>query len=209
MPGLAPIIALLVTVACVGSSPPVQAPDCPPPPDPTATLVGAWQAYQPDQPLNWTVNVRRRLFALQALLLSAGMYGEPPSPPEHAYAQYADQFVRDLGSSRNGGLADALNSLAATLEASRDASDAELASNCGLLLARRALRDDPVGVSADWVVQAATNGFAPYFQTSVQQLVREHAEACSIDVGAAPEAVLTCTLHRVGFSSHSEVLSLH
>jgi hypothetical protein len=192
---------MLATLGCVLPRPAAAPPDCAPLPDPTETLAAAWQAYQPDEPLNWTIGVRRRLFALQALLLSAGMYGEPPTPPATAYAHYAPQFVRDLGASRNPGLAEALGKLSAALESNRDRPDADLAHNCGLVLARRALRADAVGVSTDWVVQAATNGFAPYFQTSVQQLVRDHALACSAspDVGGVPEAVLTCTLRRVGF----------
>jgi hypothetical protein len=199
MPGLAVIVALLATAASVYAWPATPSEDCKPPPDPIATLAAAWQAYQPDQPLSWTVNVRRRLFALQALLLSAGMYGEPPLPPTTAYERYAPLFVRDLGASRNEGLALALTTLATKLEASRDAPDADLADNCGLLLARRELRDDRVSIATDWVVQAATNGFAPYFQASVQQLVRDHALACSADVDNPPETVLTCTLQRVGF----------
>lgn len=195
------VAAMLVTAGCALPRPAAIAPDCAPLPDATESLAQAWQAYQPDQPLSWTVSVRRRLFALQAMLLSAGMYGEPPVPPHSAYAQYAPQFVRDLGASRNRGLAEALGNLATTLESSVDRAEAELATNCGLLLARRSLRADPINVATDWVVQATTNGFAPYFQTSVQQLVREHAVACSAssDVHARPEAVLTCTLRRVGF----------
>jgi hypothetical protein len=148
-------VAMLVTAGCNVLRPAAAPPDCPPPPDPTETLTTAWQAYQPDQPLNWTVSVRRRLFALQALLLSAGMYGEPPASPATTFAQYAPQFVRDLGASRHHGLADALRKLAATLESFRDKPEADLAPNCGLVLARRSLRADPVSVATDWVVQAA------------------------------------------------------
>ena len=199
MPTLSIIVALLLTAAYVHARPAAADSDCAPPPDPTATLVEAWQAYQPDQPLHWTVNVRRRLFALQGLLLSAGMYGEPPMAPATAYAEYAPRFVRDFGASRNPGLADALTTLATTLETSQSTSDTDLAANCGLVLARQLLREDPVGVATDWAVQAATNGFAPYFQASVQQPVREHALACNDEVGGVPEAGLTCTLRRVGF----------
>jgi len=192
---------MLVITGCVLPRLAGTTPDCAPPPDPAETLTQAWQAYEPDRPLTWTISVRRRLFALQALLLSAGMYSEPPIPPATAYAQYAPQFVRDLGASRNPGLAEALGKLAVTLESNRDFREADLGGNCGLVVARRALRGDPVGMSTEWVVQAATNGFAPYFQTSVQQLVREHALACSAspDVSGVPEHVLTCTMRRVGF----------
>jgi hypothetical protein len=176
-------------------------PLCEPLPDPTATLATAWHEYRPDQPLPWTLSIRRRLFALEALLLSAGMYGDPPLPPAITYSEHAHQFVRDLGASRNQGLADALTKLAATLEASREQADSELAPNCGLLSARHSLREDPVSVATDWAVQAATDGFAPYFQASVEQQVRHYAVTCSgsEDVQTVPEAVLTCTLRRVGF----------
>jgi hypothetical protein len=51
-------------------------------------------------------------FRVQALLLSAGMYDDrQPAAPSSVYADYAPQFVRDLGMSRNPGLADALKNL--------------------------------------------------------------------------------------------------
>jgi hypothetical protein len=166
----------------------------------TRTLEQAWQAYQPDQPVSPAVTVRRRLFALQVLLLSAGMYDEPPSDPGRVYAQYAPQFVRDFGMSRNPGLAAALGKLSGTLEHVRDRADADLGTNCGLILARRALREDPVNVSTDWVLQTITWGLAATFQSSIRQLVHEAAQACNAqpDVAGRPEAVLACTMHRVG-----------
>jgi len=66
------------------------------------------------------VNVRRGLFAFQAVLLSAGVYAEPPSEPAGMYEQYAPQFVRDFGMSRNPGLAGALDKLSQTLEQLHD-----------------------------------------------------------------------------------------
>lgn len=128
--------------------------------------------------------------------MSAGMYGEPPSDPAAVYAQYAPQFVRDFGMGRNPGLAAALDKLSQTLQQNRERSDGELDNNCGLILARRLLHNDPVGVSTDWVLQTITWGFAPTFQESIRQLVHGHAQACSSEPDA--ESVLACTMRRVG-----------
>jgi hypothetical protein len=191
---------LAVTSGCAMPAPPPRASNCSSLPDVTDALARAWQMYQPDSSLSWTVTIRRRLFSLQALLLSAGMYAEPPDDPAAVYPRYATQFVRDLGASRNLETAAALNRLADTLERVRARSDAGLGANCALVQARRALRNDPDGVTTEWIVQTVTLGFAPYFQASVQQLVREHARACSTlpEIATAPEPILTCTLRRVG-----------
>jgi hypothetical protein len=195
-------LATLVAVAsgCTLLASPSPAPTCAAPPDAADVLARAWHAEEPDSSLPWTVNSRRRLFSLQALLLSAGMYGEPPEDPTVVYPRYAAQFVRDLGASRNAETAAALVKLADTLDEARYRSDSEFAANCALVQARRALRDDPSDVATDWVVQTVTFGFAPYFQTSVQQLVKEHALACrgDLELPTAPEAILTCTLRRAG-----------
>jgi hypothetical protein len=102
---LAVVRSALVTGLLLGCNRLLPAPttiDCPPLPDANQTLAQAWQAYQPDQPLSLPVTVRRRLFAFQALLLSAGMYDDQPAAaPSRVYAEYAQQFVRDLGMSRN------------------------------------------------------------------------------------------------------------
>jgi hypothetical protein len=179
---------------------PSPAPTCAAPPDAADVLARAWHAEQPESSPPWTINIRRRLFSLQALLLSAGMYAEPPDDSAVVYPRYATQFVRDLGSSRNADTAAALGRLADTLEHVRAKSDADLSANCALVHARRTLRDDPTEVTADWVVQTVTFGFAPFFQTSVQQLVKEHALACrdEPELATAPESILTCTLRRVG-----------
>jgi hypothetical protein len=161
----------------------------------------AWQAYQPDQPMSLAVTVRRRLFAFQALLLSAGMYDDqPPTDPTTMYADYAPQFVRDFGMARNPGLAAALNKLNRKLQDVRQDSESKLGVNCALILARRALREDPLDVSTDWILQTVTWGFAAYFQSSVRQLIHEHAQTCSSqpEVASSPEAVLDCTIRRVG-----------
>src|SRR5262249_38772317 len=134
--------------------------ECTPLPDPTATLAEAWQAYQPDEPVSPAVNIRRRLFVFQTLLISAGMYGDEPDQPAAVAPHYAEQFVRDFGASRNSDLSAALTRLSSALRQARDGSDVELAGNCGLILARRALREDVVNVSTDWVVQTVTLGFA-------------------------------------------------
>ena len=73
------VVGSLVATGCTGPGPVAPAAACADPPDAYQTLVQAWQAYQPDQPLSPAVSVRRRLFVLQALLLSAGMYDDPPS----------------------------------------------------------------------------------------------------------------------------------
>jgi hypothetical protein len=189
---------ILSGCAPFGSAPSAVA--CPALPDATRTLEQAWQAYQPDQPLSPAVSVRRRLFVLQALLLSAGMYDDPPSDPARVYTEYAPQFVRDFGMSRNPGLAAALGKLSGTLEQVRERSEADLGSNCGLILARRALREDPVNVSTDWVLQTVTWGLAAMFQSSIRQLVHEAAQACAAqpDVAGKPEAVFACTVRRIG-----------
>jgi hypothetical protein len=173
---------------------------CSPLPDAQQALAQAWQAYQPDQSISPAITLRRRLFALQALLISAGMYGDPPAPPEQVYADYAPQFVRDFGRGRDEGLASALKQLAQTLEQDRDRSDAELGANCGLILARQALRADPAAVSTDWTLQTVTWGFAPYFQTSIRQLILEDATACAAqpDTTGVSERILSCTLAKVG-----------
>ena len=196
----AAVAAATVLGGCAISGPAPSAGACPALPEVTRTLEQAWQAYQPDQPLSPAVSVRRRLFVLQALLLSAGMYDEPPADPGRVYAQYAPQFVRDFGMSRNPGLAAALGKLSGTLEQVRERADAELGSNCGLILARRALGEDPVNVSSDWVLQTITWGLAATFQSSIRQLVHEAAQACAAqpDVAGSPPAVLACTMHRVG-----------
>ena len=192
--------AASVVSGCLASAPSNPAAGCAGLPDAAQTLAQAWQVYQPDQPLSPAVNARKRLFAFQALLLSAGMYTEPPSDPAAVYAQYAPQFVRDFGMSRNPALDAALNKLSSTLQQVRERSDRDLSDNCGLILARRMLRDDPVNVSTDWVLQRVTWGLAATFQTSIRQMVHEYAQTCSSepDVDRAPESVLACTMRRVG-----------
>jgi hypothetical protein len=78
---LAVLCSALVLGLLVGGSRLLPAPttmDCAPLPDANQTLAQAWQAYQPDQPMSLPVTLRRRLFAFQALLLSAGMYDDQP-----------------------------------------------------------------------------------------------------------------------------------
>src|SRR6266516_5893613 len=141
------VLAACVITACTAAGPATPSPvACAQLPDTYEALVQAWRAYQPDQPMPFTIPVRRNLFAFQALLISAGMYDDPPSDPTTVYAQYAPQFVRDLGMSRNPGLADALDKLSQTLQQQREHSEADLGNNCGLILARRMLHDDPVSV---------------------------------------------------------------
>ena len=108
--------------------------------------------------------------------------------------------LRDFGMSRNPGLADALSRLSQTLQQARERPESDLGNNCGLILTRRMLRDDPVSVSTDWVLQTVTWGFAPTFQESIGKIVHDHAQACSSapDVAAVPESVLECTMRRVG-----------
>lgn len=185
---------------CTRSSPAPTSVDCAQLPDARETLAMAWQEYQPDQPMPFSIPVRWRLFAFQVLLISAGMYDEPPSEPAPLYAQYAPQFVRDFGMSRNPGLASALDKLSQTLQQVRERSESELGNNCGLILARRMLHDDAVNVSTDWVLQTVTWGFAPTFQESIRQLVHDHAQACSGEpaVASVPESILDCTMRRAG-----------
>ena len=193
----------LAGAACANRPPVSPAPVCVDPPDAYQTLAQAWRAYQPDQPLSAAVSVRRRLFAFQALLLSAGMYDDQaPSDLRLAYTEYAPQFVRDVGRGRDPGLAPALDRLAGRLRELRDRPEADLADNCGLIVARRTLRADPVNVSTDWVLQTITWGLAATFQASIHEMVLEHARACSTqpDVDGTPESVLTCTMRRVGIS---------
>ncbi len=194
------LVAASVLTACSASPPANPAVDCAALPDAAQTLAQAWTDYQPDQPLSPAVNARKRLFAFQALLLSAGMYAEPPSDPATVYAQYAPQFVRDFGMTRNPALESALSKLSGTLQQVRERSERDLGDNCGLILARRMLRDDPVSISTDWVLQRVTWGLAAMFQTSIRQMVHEYAQACSSepDVDRAPESVLACTMRRVG-----------
>jgi hypothetical protein len=174
--------------------------DCGPLPDAKDTLAAAWQDYKPDQEWPFSIPVRSHLFAFQSLLISAGMYDEPPSDPVAVYASYAPRFVRDFGMGRNPPLQDALAKLSQSLLDARDQSEADLGENCGLILARRMLRDDAVGVSSDWVLQAVTWGFAPMFQESIRQIVRQDAEACAAepDASGVPESVLVCTMRKVG-----------
>lgn len=198
VPCVAVLAASMIT-GCATAGPATPSPvACRGLPNSYETLLQAWQAYQPDQPMPFTIPVRRELFALQALLISAGMYDESPSDPTTVYAQYAPEFVRDLGMSRNPGLAGALDKLSQTLEQHRDGSEADLGNNCGLLLARRMLYDDPVGVATDWVLQVVTGGFAPTFQASIYRIVHDHAQACSQqpEIARVPESVLMCTIQR-------------
>lgn len=187
-------------VSCTASAPPAAPVDCQALPDSRETLAQAWQAYQPDRAMPFSIPVRRRLFVFQVLLISAGTYGDPPSDPSTVFEQYAPQFVRDFGMSRNAGLATALASLSESLQQARERSEFDLGSNCGLIMARRMLRDNAVNVSTDWVLQTVTGGLAPTFQDSIQQIVHGHAQACSDqpDVGGVPEAILACTMQRVG-----------
>ena len=200
----APVCGALVMGLLLGCDRLLPAPstiDCPPLPDTNQTLTQAWQAYQPDQPMSLPVTVRRRLFAFQALLLSAGMYDDqPPAAPSSVYADYAPQFVRELGMSRNPGLPEALNKLDRRLNDAGQDPESKLAGNCGLILARRALREDPLNVSTDWILQTVTWGFAAYFQSSIRQLIHEHARTCSRQTGVdhSAEAILDCTMRRVG-----------
>lgn len=185
--------------ACVVVQP-APAVECAPLPDARQTLAQAWQVSQPDQPMPFSIPVRSRLFVFQVLLISAGMYDEPPSDPITVDAQYAPLFVHDFGMGRNPGLKDAFAKLSQTLLQARERSDGDLADNCGLILARRMLRADAVNVSTDWVLQAVTWGFAATFQESIRQLVGAAAQACSAqsDAAGAPEAILNCTMQRVG-----------
>jgi hypothetical protein len=195
--------AIALISGCVPATPRATAVGCGPLPDAGALLAQAWQAYQPDQPMSPAVNLRRRLFAFQTLLISAGVYDEPPMDPTSIAQAYAQQFVRDLGASRNPGLSTALARLNTALRRARDRTEADLANNCGLILARRALREDPVKVSTDWVVQTVTLGFAPYFQASVRQMVQEAAQACVAqpEIAGHAEDVLTCTMQRIGLQT--------
>ena len=193
--------AIVFLAGCSARLPGPKPIDCPPLPDANQLLAQAWQAYQPDQPMFLPVTVRRRLFAFQALLLSAGMYADQaPAAPSGVYADYAPQFVHDLGMSRNPGLADALKNLDRKLNDVRQDPEDKLGENCGLILARRALREDPTAVSTDWILQTVTWGFAAYFQSSIRQLIQEHTQECSAqtNVGGSAEAVLDCTMRRVG-----------
>ena len=200
---LAALCAALVVDMLLGCTRLVPAPttiDCAPLPDVGSTLSEVWQAYQPDQPMSLSVTVRRRLFAFQALLLSAGMYDDqPPAAPSTVYANYAPHFVRDLGMSRNPGLAEALKKLDHKLNDVQQDAESKLGDNCGLILARRALRERPVEVSTDWILQTVTWGFAAYFQASISQLIHEHAQTCSAEANGAgsAEAILDCTMRRV------------
>jgi hypothetical protein len=198
--GVAVIAGGVLSGCGAGAGPAPAAAVCEPFADPREALVQAWQAYHPDQPLAFSVAIRRRLFALQVLLISAGVYDQPPSEPATVSTQYAPQFVRDLGMSRNPGLAGALADFRDTLQQTRQRSEGELGANCGLILGRRMLRDDPVNVSTDWVLQTVTWGFAPTFQESIHQMVHDHAQACSVapDVEGVAESVLGCTMRRVG-----------
>ena len=201
---LAVLCSALILGLVVGGGRLLPAPtamDCAPLPDANQTLAQAWQAYQPDQPMSMPVTLRRRLFAFQALLLSAGMYDDqPPAATPSVYGDYAARFVRDLGMSRDQALADALNKLDRKLNEVRQDPDSKLGGNCALILARRALREDPTAVSTDWILQTVTWGFAAYFQASIRQLIQEHAQTCSgqADVGGSAEAILDCTMRRVG-----------
>ena len=196
-------VALLasLTASCTLLVPAPTTVECAPLPDASQTLLQAWQAYQPDQSISAAVTVRRRLFAFQSLLLSAGLYADqPPTDPTTVYANYAPQFVRDFGMARNPGLADGLNMLDRKLLDARDDSEAKLGNNCGLILARRTLRDDAINISTEWILQTVTWGFAAYFQASIRQLIHEHAQTCGgqPEVSRSPEAVLDCTMRRVG-----------
>jgi hypothetical protein len=193
-------IAAVLLSGCAASGPAPTPVDCEPLPDAREALAQAWQAYRPDQPMPFSIPIRRRLFAFQVLLISAGMYDEPASDPATVHAEYAPQFVRDFGMSRNPGLAGALAKLSQTLQQLRERSESDLGNNCGLILTRRMVREDPVNVSTDWVLQTVTWGFAPTFQESVHQLVHDHAQACGAepDVTGDPESVLVCTMRRVG-----------
>ena len=192
------LIAACLSTGCTSPTPTPVAVECPTLPDARETLASAWQAYQPDQNMPFSIPVRSHLFALQVLLISAGTYGESPQDPLTVDAQYASQFVRDFGMSRNPGLKAAVANLTQTLEQAH--SEGDLGNNCGLLLARRMLRDDAVNVSADWVLQTITWGFAPTFQESIKRVVLEAAKACSAepDGAATSEAVLECTMQKVG-----------
>jgi hypothetical protein len=194
------LVVALASLLLVGCSPPTPAVTCAGPPDADLLLAQAWAAYQPDQPMSPAIRVRRHLFAFQALLISAGMYGDAPADPARVYADYAPQFVRDFGRGRNDGMREALDRLTGTLLEVREQADSELADRCGLLLARRALRADAQATSVDWVMQVVTGGFAPHFQASIEQLVRRYATACASepDASAAAEALLGCLTRRVG-----------
>ena len=81
-------VAACLLGGCGGApGPPPMAVECGPLPDAREELAQAWQAFQPDRPLTFSIAIRRRLFAFQVLLISAGMYDEPPSAPAAVYAQ--------------------------------------------------------------------------------------------------------------------------
>jgi len=193
-------LAYLVLVGCAGPAAPAPRPSCAAPPDPNQALADAWTDYQPGQPLSLPVNARRHFYALQALLLAAGMYGDAPAELNTVYPRYAQQFVRDLGAGRNQATAAALGRLATSIEQTRDQADLDLSDRCALLAARRMLRADPVQVSTDWVLQTVTAGFAPHFQASIAQIIRHCAEACHIqpEVAATTDLELGCVMRRVG-----------
>jgi hypothetical protein len=55
-------------------------------------------------------------------------------------------------------------------------------------------------VPTDWILQTVTWGFAAYFQSSIRQLILEHAQTCSTqaNVSGSAEGILDCTMRRVG-----------
>jgi hypothetical protein len=164
-------------------------------PDSHLALETAWTVYQPNRPLSDSVRSRQELFTVQALLLSAGMFGGAPMDPQAAFGSLAQEFVRDFGASRLNEMADALANLAQAFE-----SGASVEGNCGLSLLHHAFRIDPVTMSTEFVFQTVGSGITPMFQKGIHDQIQRRAWSCSIqrDVISRPETMLGCIMLSLG-----------
>lgn len=144
----------------VVSTPPAEAPSGPPQPalaprdclalghpEPLDVLSTAWQEYngmavRTVPPPSLLPPLTQ--FETQALLWSAGLYGNPPTDPSDAYLQHARRWasLRALFSSDE--TVQALGQLADRLDQVKTLEDAALPDNCGLVIIRATLRAKPL-----------------------------------------------------------------
>jgi hypothetical protein len=113
-------------------------------PDAERELQRAWQETRPGTTMLGYVQPRINQFDVEALLLSAGMFGNDPLPPAIAYHQHALAFTDNVAVISGAERASAVHRLVDRIEADRFAPQDGTSANCGLFWIRTTLRASPV-----------------------------------------------------------------